>query len=178
MLINLLQLETQLSLCVFFFDRLVTVKHNMLQQVRYCKAKSCKNNPIPCEFRIKYQKCETCIKAIVYEAYEHSVSVTLEKIHNKRGIDDDVKIIINNCIQRSAPTIRPCDVFVYLNLDKTRNDEMKGHNQPTLAQIQYYLRNYCELTLGSRANTTEEIRPLDLKEKGDVLKIIKLKNAS
>ena len=35
---------------------------------------------------------------------------------------------------------------------------MKGLNQPTLLQIQYYLRSYRELTLGSGANTTEEIR--------------------
>ena len=38
----------------------------------------------------------------------------------KRRIDEDVKIIINNCIQRSARTKRPCEVYVYLNLDKTR----------------------------------------------------------
>ena len=75
----------------------------------------------------------------------------------KRGIDEDGKIIINNCIQRSALTIRTCDVHVYLNLDKTRNEEMKGRNQPTLLQIQYHLRSYRELTLGSGANTTEEI---------------------
>ena len=70
----------------------------MLQQVRYCKAKQCKDNPIPCEFRIKYQKCETCNESIVYEAYEHSVSV-LETTENKRGIDEDSIICSINLVK-------------------------------------------------------------------------------
>ncbi len=39
-----------------------------------------------------------------------SFSLPLKK-DNKRGIDEDAKIIINNSIQRSARTKRPCEMY-------------------------------------------------------------------
>ncbi len=61
-------------------------------------------------------------------------------------------------MQASARTTRPCDVFIFLNMKKTTEGEMKGLEQPTLPQIQYYLRNYREITLGSGSNTTDDIK--------------------
>ena len=82
----------------------------MLQQVRYCKSKCCKMSLVACDYRIKYQKCVPCGKAVVYEAYEHPV---VEPQPDTRGICDSVKKVINDIIsfnftQRSFFKIIKC----------------------------------------------------------------------
>jgi hypothetical protein len=146
--------DSSKPVCIFF-DKFTILKHNMLQQVRHCKSKSCKLSLVACDFRIKYQKCVPCGKAVVYEAYEHPV---VESQADTRGICDNVKKVINDCLQKSVRTVRPCDLFVYLNQVETKNNEMKDLPQPTLAQLRYYLRNYRELTIGTGTVTTEDIK--------------------
>jgi hypothetical protein len=72
-------------LCLFF-DKLTTLKHKMLQQTRICRTKLCKDSGLACDFKMKYQKCETCQQAVVFEAGEHVVEQTAES--DKRGIDE------------------------------------------------------------------------------------------
>jgi len=123
-------------LCIFF-DKLTNLKHKMLQQTRICRSKICKESGLKCDFKMKYQKCVPCSQAVVYEHGEHPVEQGDQE--TRRGIDEKVKKIIDTCIQRSVRTVRPIDVFVHLNLQKTRNDEMKDLPQPTLTQIQTYI---------------------------------------
>ena len=77
---------------------------------------------------------------------------------DKRGIDEKVKLMIDNCLKRSVRTARPIDIYLYLNLQKTREDEMNGLTQPTLAQIQTYVKSYRWQTLGPAAVTTAELQ--------------------
>ena len=55
-------------------------------------------------------------------------------------------------------TVRPIDIFVYLNLQKTREEEMKNLTQPTLMQLQNYVKYYRVETLGVGGVTTAEIK--------------------
>ena len=54
--------------------------------------------------------------------------------------------------------IRPTDIFIYLNLVKTKKSEMKGLIQLTLIQIKSYLKVYRFLTLCVGVNTTAELK--------------------
>jgi hypothetical protein len=93
---------------------------------------------VACDYRIKYQKCVPCGQAVVYEAYEHPVS---DHEFDKRGICENVKKVINDCIQRSVRTVRPCDVFVYLNQAETNNKDMKDLTVSSLwVRVQSRLR--------------------------------------
>jgi hypothetical protein len=85
--------------------------------------------------------------------------ITSTSTTDKRGIDEKVKLVIDNCLKRSVRTARPVDIFTFLNLQKTREDEMKGLTQPTLTQIQTYVKNYRTQILGSStAVTTTELK--------------------
>ena len=77
---------------------------------------------------------------MLWDAGGHPV----EKIDNseKRGIDIKVKAVINDVLVKSVCELRPIDVFVHLNLANTKENEMKGLIQPTLSQIQSYLKVY------------------------------------
>jgi len=55
-------------------------------------------------------------------------------------------------------TVRPIDIFVYLNLQKTREEEMKNLTQPTLMQLQNYVKYYRIETLAVGGVTTAEIK--------------------
>ena len=105
---------------------------------------------------MKYHKCVPCSQAVVNEHGEHPVEQGDQE--TRRGIDEKVKKVIDTCIQRSVRTVRPIDVFVHLNLQKTRNDEMKDLPQPSLTQIQTYIKAYRMETIGVGAVTTEDIK--------------------
>ncbi len=71
-----------------------------------------------------------------------------------RGIDEKVKKVIDTCIQTSVRTVRPIDIFVGLNLQKTRKDLP----QPTLTQLQTYIKAYRVETKGVGAVIIEDIK--------------------
>ena len=144
--------DSSKPLCIFF-NKLETLKHKMFEQTRLCRSKPCQGSYLTCTFKIKYQKCKPCNKAnVIWQTGEHPV----EQISatERRGIDSKVKLIIDDVITKS---VRPIDVFVYLNEEKTKQNEMKDLDQPTLLQLQSYLKTYRVMTLGSGVNTKEEI---------------------
>ena len=101
------------------------------------------------------QQTRLC-RSVVYEHGEHPVEQVEQDA--RRGIDEKVKKVIDNCIQRIVRTVRPIDVFVYLNLQKTRNDEMKDLPQPTLTQIQTFVKAYRMENLGIGTVTAADIK--------------------
>ena len=51
-----------------------------------------------------------------------------------------MKQIITEQIKNSARSTRPIDIFTWLNSQEIRDSLMFGLTQPTLTQIQYYVR--------------------------------------
>ncbi len=111
---------------------------------------------LQCDLQFKYQRCETCKQAVLWEACDHPV----EQIDNseKRGIDIKVKAVINDFLVKSVREVRPIDIFVHLNFTNTKENEMKDLIQPTLSQIQMYLKVYRVSNLGEGFNNTIELK--------------------
>jgi Tfp pilus assembly protein PilX len=141
--------------CIYY-NKLEVSKHKMLQQTRLCRSDACKKSEVVCTFKYKYQKCETCKEATVWSAGEHPVEQVVGE--SRRGIDERVKAVIDDIITKSVREIRPIDIFIHLNLVKTKYTDMKGLIQPTLPQIQSYLKIYRITTLGVGVNTTAELK--------------------
>ena len=134
--------DSTTPVCVFF-DKLAVKKHKMLQQTRKCKSKLCKQSEKRCDYKYKYQKCKVCKIAVVWKSGDHPVEQTKEI--ERRGIGERVKRVIEAYIKKSVCELRPVDIFIFLNSDKTKDGEMKGLAQPTLAQIYTFLKKYREL---------------------------------
>ena len=82
-------------------------------------------------FQYKFQRCETCKEANVWKRGEYLVEQTGQV--SCRGIDDKVKKIIEAVVNKSVREVSPIYIFVYLNLAKPKEEEIKDLNQPTFA---------------------------------------------
>ena len=112
-----------------FYDKQSEAKHKMVEQICNCYC----NDVCPVEYR--FRKCISCDHAEISQANDIHVEGNCEAPKATRGIDERVKKIIEEHYTQNIRSVRPIDIFTWLNLEITRDTLMKGLLQPKLHQI-------------------------------------------
>ena len=126
-----------------FYDKLIVSKHKMVEQIRICYCGDV------CPVKYRFRKFVTCERAEISQANDIHIEGNAETQKSTRGIDERVKKIIEEHYSENIRSIRPIDIFTWLNLDKTRENLMKNLPQPKLHQIQYFVNKLRSKTSSS-----------------------------
>ena len=117
-----------------FYDPLNVLKHKLLEQIRRCQCNE------DCNVQLRFRKCFKCDQAEICQANYHPMNAGQEFEKCNRGIESEVKGIIEEYYKKNIRQVRPIDIFNWLNLEEKRSTIMDGLQQPKLHQIQYFVQ--------------------------------------
>ena len=107
----------------------------------------------------KFKKCTTCNKAVILQLEDdHPVPIDPSGKH-KRGIHAAVKAFIDQILRNNVRDVHPIDIFTHFNTAEIRSNEMLDLPQPSLSQLQYYIKQKRNELL-STSNEVDEIKNL------------------
>ena len=93
-----------------FDDPLNILNHKLLEQIRRCQWNE------DCNVQFRFRKCFTCDQAEICQAYDHPINAGQEFEKCNRGIEPEVKGLIEEYYKKNIRQVRPIDIFNWLNL--------------------------------------------------------------